>query len=241
MKVLRLFALLVGLGASTAACGQEQPQLVWEGEVDGAAVIYVRGIKLTVEIPGGGAPLQREGYRFFQPLPDSRQNVDVRVFEGRGEVRVIQQPNLENKYTLAVQIDDRQDGPGFYSLRFYWEPGAQPFRDPFQKRKKALPSVGTITLPGLIWSGRVEDRVRVVVQGRQARAETASGQPAGGFARFERSLPARATSQVTLHTRRGRGTAAIVEYPSAKNGYRLVFEISPAGRDADDYEVEVAW
>ncbi len=40
---------------------------------------------------------------------------------------------------------------------------------------------------------------------------------------------------------RGRGQVSIVESPSEKNNYRLVFEIDDPEPGADDYEVELDW
>lgn len=240
--MLRLFRLLAVLSVSVALWAQSQPQLVWEGEVDGSATLYVRGKKLRLEERGDGRPVQRESYRFFDELPDYRQNVNVRMIEGRGEVRVIEQPTLENQYTLAVGIDDRQEGSAFYSLQLFWRAGALSSRDPFERRKKALPSAGIFAPRGLTWTGRVEGTARVTVEGREASARTASGIPVrGADARFERDLPARESNRISLRKHRGRGRVDIIEYPSKKNGYRLIFEISDSGSGSDEYEVEVGW
>ena len=40
---------------------------------------------------------------------------------------------------------------------------------------------------------------------------------------------------------RGRGQVSIVESPSEKNNYRLVFEIDDPEPGADDYEIELDW
>lgn len=240
--MLRLLRLLAVLSVSVALLAQSQPQLVWEGELDGSATLYVRGKKLRLEERSGGLPVQREGYRFIEELPDYRQNVEVRVIEGRGEVRVLEQPTLENQYTLRVGIEDRQAGSSFYSLQFFWSAGTLFARDPFNRRKKPLPSSGTLAPRGLTWTGRVEGTVRVTVEGRETSAQSASGIPLrGATARFERDLPARESNRISLRKHRGRGRVDIIEYPSKKNGYRLIFEISDSGSGSDEYEVEVGW
>ena len=40
---------------------------------------------------------------------------------------------------------------------------------------------------------------------------------------------------------RGRGRVSIVESPSEKNNYRLVFEIDDSEPGADSYQVELDW
>src|SRR5689334_14775106 len=102
---LILFAL-AGLAHSGA---QEAPQMVWEGLVDGISVLSIRGNRVEVE-DREGLPVQRQRYRFFERLPDSRQEVRLSVRDGRGAVRILQQPRLENNYTLLVSVQDLQPG-----------------------------------------------------------------------------------------------------------------------------------
>jgi len=320
--------------------GQEQPQLIWQGQVDGVSILRVRGSQVDVE-EVRGLPVQRQRASFFERLPERRQNVRLEVIEGRGRVRIIEQPRPENNFTLSVEIDDHQGGSSFYSLGFYWtgEPRAWPgtttgllpgterlwwsgrvdgeaiiscrrdtceaevtqggpvtrerfrfthalpnqrvlvsleekqgrgevrlleqpreeneftarvlIRDPqggpgdysfvlswSRPRRDELP----IARRGMIWSGQVDGQVRVVVRGSQAVAEVISGAPLEREqAQFSRSLPSRDLPQATVRKLRGRGRVEIVEFPSARNGYRLVFEISDPRGGSDFYEIEVAW
>jgi hypothetical protein len=212
--------------------------LVWEGEVDGSAIIYVRGNKLTVENRGDGVPVRHAGYRFFEKLPDSNEPVKIRVAQGRGEVQVQAQPSLENKYTLAVRIVDRQEGASFYSLEFYWNAGILGSADPF--RHKQLPSAGFTG--AMTWMGTVEGTVRVTIQGQEASARTSSGGVLMGTRlRVARELQTAAAHPIELRTRRGRGRVDVVEAPTKKNGYRLVFDITDPGPGADEYDVEIGW
>ncbi|MBM3747739.1 MAG: hypothetical protein FJW34_18280 [Acidobacteria bacterium] len=335
--------LLLCLGPLLLA--QDRPQLVWEGQVDGVSVLRAHGNRIDVE-ERQGLPVQRQRFRFFERLPDSRLTVRLEVVEGRGQVRILEQPRLENNYTLAVLIDDRQGGSSFYSLAFFWESrrgffepsrpspppgldrmenltwsgrvddevvvscrreeciaeavrGADATRDRFRfsrplpgrdvqvslDRTEGRGQIRLLQQPreengytaqvgirdpqggagdysftlawarpsredpgfsfarrGMVWSGRVDGRVRVIVEGSNARAELITGAPvAGERAEFSRALPARNNSNATLRRLRGRGRAEIVEFPSARNGYRLVFEIDDSGGGAGDYEVEVGW
>ena len=338
-----VIVLLTCLIAGSAAA----QQLVWEGEVDGTAVLYVRGNRVDIE-DKQGLPVQRQRFRFSERLPDSRQEVRVEVLEGRGRVHVVEQPRLENNYTLAVAIEDRQSGRAFYSLAFHWQSGGGFFgggsrfpsgrssfgggdgltwsgrvddeaiiecrqnqcapqatrggpvtRDRYQF-SRPLPNRSvrvsledangrgeirlieqpsesngyaarvlirdsqggagdygfalTWTRPsrnepenlyarrGLIWAGRVDGHVRVIVQATSAFTELVSGTPVmAERANFDRPLPTRGAPNAAVKKLRGRGRVELVEFPSERNGHRLVFEIEDRDGGADNYEVEVGW
>ena len=154
--------------------------------------------------------------------------VSLEGTEGRGEVRLIQQPRDENGYAARVRIRDHQGGAGDYSFTLLW---TRPAR-----------GEETIARRGMVWSGRVDGRVRVMVRGREAAAEVVNGAPVSGErANFYRDLPARDNQFATVRRLRGRGRVELVEYPSRRNGYRLVFEIDDGSGGAGDYEVEVGW
>ena len=333
------------LAAAALLPAQEQPQLVWEGQVDGISILRVRGNRIDLE-DRQGLPVERQRRRFFERLPESRQNVRLEVREGRGQVRILEQPRLENNYTLTVSIEDRQSGSAFYSLAFYWETGRGFFRpekppspsgyermenltwsgrvdgeaivscwrdtceaearrggpvtrDRFQftrplpaqdvvvslersdgrgeirliqqpreensytaqvllgdpqggagdfsfmlawSRPSRKEAGASIARRGLLWSGRVDGRVRVTVEGSGARSEVIRGTPvAAERAEFARPLPRRSNPGATLRKLRGRGRLEIIEYPSNRNNYRLVFEIDDSSGRADTYQVEVNW
>jgi hypothetical protein len=349
MTALRQTMIAVLLYAAITLQAQTQPQLVWEGEVDGTSVIHVRGDRLDIE-DRGGASAQRDRHRFHERLPELRQTVDVRRLQGRGNVRVIRQPDASNNFTLSVRIEDRMGGRDFYSLAFYWEtasrapifdqrrgpsPGrslgrgeerltwtgyvddevnvecrgnecrpqtirgaaAQGDRFSFTRPLPALElrtslddvqgrgEVQLVNQPaahngytakvrirdsqggsgeyafslywvppsrseperlfasqGLVWSGRVDGIVRVVVEGSSASVQVLGGGPVEGErANFLRPLPNQAVPNVAVKKLRGRGRVNVVEFPSARNGWRLVFEVNDSSGGADNYEIEVGW
>jgi len=86
-----------------------QSKFVWQGQVDGIAILHLQGKKLATQIQEGG-PIEREEFHFSEALPDVGQKVRLEVLKGRGLVHVIDQPSAENQYTLAVAIEDRQPG-----------------------------------------------------------------------------------------------------------------------------------
>lgn len=332
--------LLVVLGLSVGLEAQDRPQFVWQGQVDGTAILHLAGKRLTVQIQNG-APVEHQKFHFSDALPDTHQAARVEVLEGRGYVHVVDQPSVENHYTLAVSIEDRQPGSSFYSIALYWdassnvfEQGAEktdhvawtgrvagaavischkqscvssveqgvpvteehfkftrplPDRDsevrledpegrgevrlieqPRQRNNytarvsihdpeggageysfrlvwKRVGSKDAAPIPdpsgrGALWSGTVDGRVRVTLKGGASFSEVQEGAPVSGeHGEILRPLPARTDLMPTIHKLRGRGRVSIIESPSDKNNYRLVFEIDDSEPGADYYEVEVDW
>jgi hypothetical protein len=338
---VRILPLWLLAGALFA---QDHPQFVWQGQVDGIAILHLQGKRLTVQIQQG-EPVEGQQFHFSDALPDTQQKVRVQVLEGRGYVHVTDQPSIENHYALAVAIEDRQAGSAFYSIALYWdvsnngfergasktdqvawsgrvehaavincqkkscissaEQGAEqgaPVANEHFKFTKPLPDrdaevrleqvdgrgqvrlieqpresnhytarvsirdpgpgvsdyaftlvwnrtsrkePGPIPEPagrGFLWTGRVDGRVRVTVQGGASFSEVVEGaRVIGEHAEMLRPLQARSDVTPIIRKLRGRGQVAIVESPSEKNNYQLIFEINDPEPGADDYEVELDW
>jgi len=343
MRYRQIGFVLLNLTFAQRQDAQDHPQFVWQGQVDGIAILHLSGKQLAVQIQDG-APVERQKFHFSDPLPKTQQDVRVEVLEGRGYVHVVDRPSIENQYTLAVEIEDRQPGSSFYSIALYWdtssnvfEGGAEktdqvrwtgrvdeaaiischqqscvssaeqgaPVADEHFKFSRPLPdrdsdvrledpegrgqirlieqprrrnnytarvsirdaqagageysftlvwnrggskeSKDSAPIPeptgrGFLWSGRVDGRVRVTLQGGASLSEVLEGVPIGGeHAEMLRPLPARSDLTPTIQKLQGRGRVSIVESPSEKNNYRLVFEIDDPGPGADDYEIQVDW
>jgi hypothetical protein len=322
-------------------CAQDRPQFVWQGDVDGINVLHLRDNVVDVKVQQG-APVANQRFQFYDRLPQTQQDLKLEVRQGRGYVHIIDQPRLENGYTAAVSIEDRQEGAGFYSIALYWDasnrffegahsPGRSdqlvwtgrvdeealischakacvsnatqgaPVAAESSKFSKALPNKDvevalesalgrgqirlveqprqtndytarvsirdpqsgsaeyTFTLSwgrpsgkqlpqiatperGLVWSGIVEGRVRVALQSGSSFSEVVQGKPIKGeHVEFIRPIPSRSDLQPVVKKLAGRGRVEIVEYPSHKNHYRLVFEITNSGEGADNYDIEVDW
>jgi hypothetical protein len=342
---VRLFLLGV---IALALSGQDvpkrdRPQFVWQGQVDGRVILHLAGKRLTVQVDDG-APVERQKFHFSDALPQTGQNVRVDVLEGRGYVHVIDQPNVENNYTLAVEIEDRQPGSSFYSIALNWDTSNNAFeggegkkdrvswagrvdeeatvscrarvctsavergapvadekfkfsrpmparevevrledpegrgeihlldqprrennytarvevRDPLPgageysfelvwirataRELKEAAAVPETASRGFVWTGSVAGGVRVTLKGGASFSEAlAGGGVRGEHGEILRPLPERADLMPTVEKLRGRGRVAVIEPPSEKNNYSLVFEIDDSGPGADDYQVEVAW
>ncbi|HQR31390.1 MAG TPA: hypothetical protein PLK30_01550 [Blastocatellia bacterium] len=92
----------------------------WSGRVDGRDLIYIRGNNLWVE-HRDGQPVYEMNHHFYNSLPNRQCVVNVRQVNGRGNVRVIEQPSPYNNYTAVIQVEDRDGGSDFYNLDIDWQ------------------------------------------------------------------------------------------------------------------------
>jgi hypothetical protein len=224
MRTLGLFLL------ACAAVAQDRPQFVWQGQVDGIAILYLHGNRMDVQIKEG-APIEQQQFRFYHALPDIRQDAKLSVIEGRGYVHIIAQPRLDNQYTLGIEIEDRQPGSSFYSISAYWN-ASDRF---FEKLRGEGPS------EKITWSGRVDEEAVVSCQSKSCVSNSARGAPvASERFKFSRPLPNRAT-EVTLEQTEGRGDIRLVEQPSERNHYTARVSIRDPQSGASDYSFTLVW
>jgi hypothetical protein len=146
---------------------------------------------------------------------------------------LIEQPRQRNNYTARVSIRDPQAGAGEYTFTLVWN------RSRTKQEGSPIPDP---TGRGLVWTGTVDGRVRVTVEGGASFSAVLEGAPiTGEYAEILRPLPARADLTPTIQKLHGRGRVSIVEPPSEKNNYRLIFEIDDPEPGADYYQVELDW
>lgn len=228
---LRLLAGAMALATVVPAlqAGEEaKPQMIWQGDVDGAAFLYIQGKRLKTETRDGG-PLENQRYRINDALPAARQDVRLRVSEGRGYIHIVEQPSLDNDYTLTVAIEDRQAGRGFYSIALEWTPGDAYDSPPSRKRDRVK------------WSGRVEDEVVVSCAGSKCTSEAIHGVPVmREHTKFDRPLPD-GDVRVRLEDVEGRGEVRLIEQPSESNGYSTRLRIRDPQPGAADYSFSLTW
>jgi hypothetical protein len=202
--------------------------LVWEGQVDGVVVLHVHGNSVTEEVREG-LPVERRRFHFQAALPERRQDARLEVVQGRGGVSILQQPGMDNQYTLSVLVEDRQPGSSLYSLAFFWEADEPGGRAPRSRRETVA------------WSGRVDGEAVVSCHGKTCEAEARSGQPvAGSLFHFSKPLPSREVT-VSLEELQGPGEIRLLEQPRQSNGYwaRVLIHNPPAG--PGDYSFRLAW
>ena len=224
---MRLLILLSPILCVLSA--QTMPQFVWRGDVDGVAILHLQGKKLEAQIQQGG-PLENQQFHFSDGLPDTRQEVRVEVLQGRGYVHVIDQPSLENHYTLAVAIEDQQPGSAFYSIALYWDTSNNAFERGAEKIDK------------VVWDGRVDHGAIVSCHAKTCSSEVDHGSPpvASEHYKFSKQLPAH-DAEVHLENMEGRGEIRLIEQPRERNGYTARVSIRDPGTGAGEYSFTLVW
>lgn len=226
--------LWAGVVFALGAIAQSDPQFIWEGKVDGVALIRVHGKKATIETKQGRPPEVRRS-RLTGSLPDSAQTVRLEVRQSRGGIRITQQPRLENDYELIVTIEDLQDGAGDYSFGLRWssdrgsysaDPKPWDTRDPFDK---------------LTWSGRVDGEVVVECRERTCVSRAQTGPTASKEKyKFTGPLPAVQVT-VKLDETDGRGQIKVLEQPSKGNGYTVRVLVKDDQPGSGPYSFVLSW
>jgi hypothetical protein len=93
----------------------------------------------------------------------------------------------------------------------------------------------------LEWRGYVDNRVQLVIRGRQIQERTVSGTRYDeGRAIFASALPAEPV-RVSVRRLAGRGEVRVIQQPSRQNGYTAIVEIQDPTRGAQEQRVQVIW
>ncbi len=119
--VLAVGGLMIAYGAlaSAPAQAQGQPGMSWSGKVDENVIVYIHEDHAqTQDI--SGKQTTHISTNFWGRLPDRPVDVSLANWQGRGIVRLIQEPRPDNNFTAAVRIRDPQAGKGFYSFTLTW-------------------------------------------------------------------------------------------------------------------------
>jgi len=219
--ILLPWVLCAQLSAILSA--QDRPQFVWQGEVDGIDILYLHGKRLEVKVQEG-APVIGQQFQFHDSLPESRQDVRVEVRQGRGYVHVMDQPRIDNNYTLAVSIEDRQPGSSLYSIAIYWDTSNRSFE-------------GKQKMDQVTWSGRVDDDAVVSCQAKRC---TSSPLAADEHFKFSKPLPSR-DIEVRLEHSFGRGEIRLAEQPREKNNYTAQVAIRDPQAGSGEYTFTLVW
>lgn len=207
--------------------------MTWSGRVDDVVRIRVNGRRaITQTISGRGTT--GINFNFARALPNRNVDVSVTKRDGRGSVRVIEQPTNRNGHTAVIEIRDSSGGADYYSFDLSWE-------------RRGGGSGGGIVRPPenysgqMTWRGNVDDTVRIRISNRQATINVMRGRyPTSVSTNFRTNLPRRAVS-VSVRKISGRGNVRVVEQPSRQNGYTAVVEIRDSRGGDDRYEFVADW
>ncbi len=236
----------------------------WSGIVDAETIVLFRGRQAFTTAVRGQRTTQ-EQTNFTAPLP--RQDVTVRLEgqQGRGQIELLEQPGADNNYTAKVRVLDDSGGASNYSFTLSWNDAGGVANNNNRGRNNRNDSYndGNVLTPGGIdngsigndrrqnrqntnysggnvirWSGRVDNKVQVIVQGNRVYSQRVEGAEVSDE-RIDMGspLPYNAAGNVEINKLRGRGDVRIL----SKDGDRVVIEIRDNDGGADTYEVELRW
>ncbi len=220
--------ILLGLTIAMASFSQNQPQFVWQGDVDGIVVLHLSGKNLSVQIQDGG-PVEHQKFHFYDFLPQTMQSARVDVLGGRGYVHVIAQPTIENHYILSIAIEDRQPGKSPYSIAVYWDTSNTRFERGPQKTGE------------IAWKGRVDEGATISCRKQSCSSSVEQGAPvADERFKFSRALPDR-SANLRLENTEGRGEILLIEQPAERNNYTARVSIRDPLPGTSEYSFKLVW
>ena len=92
----------------------------WEGDVDDTTIVYVHRRDVRTDTVAGHSASHVNVHQ-FGGLPDRPVSVFLRHEDGRGHVRIVQQPGPDNDWTAAVRLHDPQPGRSHYEFELGWQ------------------------------------------------------------------------------------------------------------------------
>jgi hypothetical protein len=237
-----LLSIALVVGATSAVSAQAQ-LFEWTGRVDGETRVFMRGNDVWTQ-DVSGRDNRRGRARVSRALPTQAGQVRVQMLDGRGDVRVIQQPSSRNNYTAVVQLRDDGRRADRYRIAAYWQPiGRGGWGDPRDRDRDNDGRWGRGDVDGMLrWTGAVDDEVEIRIQGRNVETRTLSGNGARDVrANLNgRALPRR-DLQVRVRERHGRGTVTVVQQPGQWNGYTAVIRVRDRQGGFGHYDFDVSW
>ncbi|MBV9849365.1 MAG: hypothetical protein JO250_06735 [Armatimonadetes bacterium] len=105
--------------------GAARGELNWSGDVDDTVIVYVHGRDVRTRTVRGKSA-NNINTQLSGRLPRGPISVFLRERDGRGSVRVVQQPTPDNDFTAAVRIHDPQRGRSHYNFVLAWRPLSPP-------------------------------------------------------------------------------------------------------------------
>jgi hypothetical protein len=94
--------------------------MTWRGTVDDTVEVTIRGRRADTVTVSGRA--YRDGRtRFSGRVGRDSGRARVSKDEGRGRIRVVQQPSRRNNYTTIIRIEDSKGGADRYAFTVEWD------------------------------------------------------------------------------------------------------------------------
>ena len=136
---MRTSITLVVLAATVAAAADDQDVTVrharnWQANasegwcairvrVDGEAEFALRGETLTIRTSTGD-PARDVASECSTPLPRNVEDFRFKGVDGRGDVRLLEEPTARNRWMAVVRVRDTKPGSEEYHFRLEWGRGS---------------------------------------------------------------------------------------------------------------------
>jgi hypothetical protein len=199
----------------------------WSGRVDDRANIIIRGATMRSE-DVSGTGLQVTYQNMNGSLPRRAGTVTARKVAGRGDVRVIQQPNRSNDYTAIIQVSDSRGGADTYNVDISWDSTGSNVQEPYRS--------GSVR-----WRGRVDQTATISIAGSDVQSQDTAGTGLSGVNFDINGYLARRVGSVTVRKRSGRGSVTVLQQPSWENDFTAIIQVFDPGGGSDEYDVEINW
>lgn len=199
----------------------------WSGRVDAKANIIIRGSTIRSE-DVSGTGLQVNYQNINGNLGRRATTVSATRRDGRGDVRVIQQPSRSNDYTAIIQIVDSRNGADNYSVDISWTRSGNAGNESY--------SSGSVR-----WRGRVDQTADIIISGGDVQSYDAAGTGLAGVNFNLNGYLAARPGSVRASKRSGRGSVTVRQQPTFDNDFTAIIQVFDPGGGADDYEVDITW
>ncbi len=103
-----------------------------------------------------------------------------------------------------------------------------------------LPVAGTAT-GSISWSGRVDDRVNIVIKGSETTTQIIAGNSGMPSSQTMNGVLPRRPATISVNKNDGRGEAIVLQQPSKENNYTAIVQVIDTKRGADNYRLDISW
>ena len=145
---------------------------------------------------------------------------------------------LYNREYVSYYQKGYYDGYDGNQKQYDSDPGGNPtpFPTPGGGRDGRGTNTGTLN-----WTGRVDNRVNIIIQGDDVRNEDVTGSGfQAGTQNLNGVLPRRPAT-VSVTKRNGRGNAFVLQQPTRDNNYTAIVQVSDDKSGAENYRLDISW
>ncbi|MBP7296233.1 MAG: hypothetical protein KBB56_09255 [Acidobacteria bacterium] len=115
-------SLPVSTDGSIQTAGGAEGFFDFQARVDGTVELWLRGRRANIQVISGDFVKQPK-CAFSQTLPARPASFDLKRWEGRGDIRLLETPGAANGWTARIRISDPGSGDDLYRFTLSWQIG----------------------------------------------------------------------------------------------------------------------